>query len=107
MKKSEMILKDLETTGITTTDLQVEMIGQIIIKEYREQLSKRTEDGGYMNILAGYISSIIQDFEIYLRIEVDIVEDDIKLVSGKYISRFITYKLEPGIYFFKVLSEPL
>ena len=38
------------------------------------------EDGGYMNILARYTSSVFQDFESFLRTEVDLVEDDIKLV---------------------------
>ena len=38
------------------------------------------ENGAYMNILAGYTSSIIQDFESYTRREVDLVEDDIRMV---------------------------
>ena len=35
------------------------------------------------------------------------VEDDIKLVLDKYNSSFITYKLQPGIYTFKDISEAL
>ena len=51
------------------------------------------EDGGYMNILSGCRNSIFQDFESYLRTEVDLVEDDIRLVSDKYNSSFNTYEI--------------
>ena len=45
--------------------------------------------------------SIFQDLESFLRTEVDLVEDDIKLVLDVYNSSFITYELEPCIYIFK------
>ena len=51
-----------------------------------------------MNILSGYLESVFHDFEGYLRTEIDLVEDDIRLVSDKYISSFITDELETGIY---------
>ena len=35
------------------------------------------------------------------------IEDDIKLVSDKYISNFITYEISPGIYIFKDISQVL
>jgi len=60
-----------------------------------------------MKILAGYTRSICQDFESCLRTEIDLVEDDIRLVLNEYISSFITDGLEPGIYTFKDLSEVL
>ena len=63
------------------------------------------EDGAYINISAGYTMSIFQDFENYLRTEIDLVEDDIRLVLDKYNSSFITYYLPPGIYTFEDLSE--
>ena len=50
------------------------------------------EDVGYMNILAGYPSYVFQEFESYLRKEIDLVEDDIRLVFDKYSSSFITYE---------------
>ena len=50
-----------------------------------------------MNIVAGFTSSVFQDFETYLRTEVDLIEDDIKLVLDEYNSSFITYELQPGI----------
>ena len=60
-----------------------------------------------MNIVAGYVSSVFQDFESYLRTEVDLIEDDIKLVLDEYNSNFITYELQPGIYTFKDISQAL
>ena len=60
-----------------------------------------------MNIVAGYVSSVLQDFGSYLRTEVDLIGDDIKLVLDEYNSSFITYELQPGIYTFKDISEAL
>ena len=37
-------------------------------------------DDGYKNILARYTSSVFQDFESFLRIQTDLVKDDVKLV---------------------------
>ena len=65
------------------------------------------KNGQYMNIVAGYVSSVFQDFESYLRTEVDLIEDDFKLVLDEYNSSFITYELQPGIYTFKDISEAL
>ena len=47
----------------------------------------------------------VSRFGSYLRTEVHLVEDDIRLVFDEYHSSFITYELEPGIYTFKDLSE--
>ena len=60
-----------------------------------------------MRILANYVNSISQNFESFLRTEVELVEDDIRLVLDEYISKFLTYELEPGIYTFKEISEAL
>ena len=61
-----------------------------------------------MRILAIYFSnSIFQDFESFLRTEVDLVEDDNRLVLNEYISNIITYEIEPGIYNFKDIPEAL
>ena len=106
-KVRDEIEKDLDIEDITAADLQDDIKTPIIIDEYKKQVTKRMEDGGYMNILARYISSVFQDFESFLRTEVDLVEDDIKLVLDEYNSNFITYELEPGIYTFKDISEAL
>ena len=61
----------------------------------------------YMNILAIYTSSIFQDFESFLRTQIDLIENDIKLVFDEYNSSFITYETSPGIYTFKDISKTL
>ena len=91
----------------TDADWQDDIIDPIFIEEYKEQVTKRMEDVGYMNILAGYPSSVFQDFESYLRTEIDLVEDDIRLVLDKYNSNFVTYEFEPGFYTFKDISKAL
>ena len=65
------------------------------------------KDGQYMNILAIYTSSVFQDFESFLRTQIDLIEDDVKLVLDEYNSSFITYELEPGIYSYREISEAL
>ena len=107
IKVTDEIERDLDIEDITAQDLQDEIIAPIIIKENNEQVTKRMKDDGYMDILARYTSSVFQDFESFLRTEVDLVEDDIKLVLDEYNSSFITHELEPGIYTFKDISETL
>ena len=106
-KVRKEIEKDLDIEDITAEDLQDDIIGPLIIKEYEEQVTKRMNDEQYMNILAFYTSSVFQDFESFLRTQIDLVEDDIKLVLDEYNSNFNTYELEPGIYTFKDISEAL
>ena len=95
------IEKDFGIEGITAEDLQDEIIGPLIIEEYKKQVSKRMNDEQNMNILAIYTRSVFQKFESSLRSQIDLIEDDIKLVFDEYNSNFITYELEPGIYTFK------
>ena len=101
------IERDLDISDITAADLQDDIIGPNNIEEHREQITKRLKDDKYMKILAGYVSFVFQDFESYLRTEVDLVQDDVKLVLDEYNSSFITYELDPGIYTFKDISEAL
>ena len=58
-----------------------------------------------MDNLAVHSRSISQDFESFLRTEVDLVEDDIRLVLDEYNSSFITYELEEVLHFFKSFSK--
>ena len=106
-KVRDEIEKDLRIEDIKAADLQDEIIAPIIIEEYGKQITKRMKDDKYMEIIEGYSRPVFQDFESYLRIEVDLIEDDIKLVLDKYNSGFITYELQPGIYTFKDISEVL
>ena len=104
-KVRDEIEKDLDVSYITAADLQDGIIAPNIIKEYREQVTKRMKDDKYMLILSGYTKSIFQDFESFLRTEVHLVEDDIRVVLDEYNSSFITSKISPGIYTFKDISE--
>ena len=98
---------DLDISDITATDLQDDMIGSIIIEEFREQITKKMEDVGYMKIKAGYPSSVFQEIESLLRTEINLIGNDIRLVLDKYNSSFITYEIQPGIYTFEDPSEVL
>ena len=106
-KVRDEIEKDLDIEDITAEDLQDDIIGPIIIEEYKKQVTKRMKDDKYLEILAGYTNSVFQDFESFLRTQIDLIEDDLKLVLDEYNSSFITYELEPGIYTFKDISEGL
>ena len=99
-KVRDEIEKDLDISDLTATDLQDDIIGSFIFEDYRDQVTKRMKDGQYMNILSIYTKSVFQDFEKFLRTQIDLVEDDIKMVLDEYNSSFITYELEPGIYTF-------
>ena len=106
-KVRDEIEEDLDISDITATDLQDDIIGPIIIEEYNEQVTKRMKDEQYMNILAIYTRSVFQNFESFLRTQIDLVEDDVKLVLDENNSNFITYELEPGIYSYRDISEAL
>ena len=106
-KVRDEIEKDSDISDTTATGLQDDLIAPIIIEEYREQVSERMKDEQYMNILAIYTSSVFQDFESFLRTQIDLIEDDVKLVSDEYNSSFTTYELEPGIYSYREISEAL
>ena len=53
----------------------------------------------------GYARSLFQIFENYLRIVVDLDEDDIQKVSKQKNSSFITYEITPGVYSIKDISQ--
>ena len=65
------------------------------------------KDEQYMNILAISTSSVFQDFESFLRTQIDLIEDDVELVLDEYNSSFITYEIEPGFYSYREISEAL
>ena len=106
-KVRDEIEKDLGITDITATDLQDDIMAPFIIEEYKEQVSKRMEDGQYMIILSVYTRPEFQNSRSFLRTQNDLVEDDIKLVLDECNSSFITYEISPGIYTFKDISETL
>ena len=106
-KVRDEIDRDLDNSDITAADLQDDIICPIIIEEYRNQVTKRMKVDKYMHIVGFCNRSIFQDFESYLRTEVDLVENDIRLVLDQCNSSFITYELQPGIYTFKDISKAL
>ena len=106
-KVRDEIEKDLDIEDITAEDLQDDIIGPIIIEEYEEQVTKRMNDEQYMKYLAIYTSSVFQDFESFLRTQIDLVEGDIKLVLDEYNSNFVTYELAPAIYSYRDIAEAL
>ena len=79
-KNRDDIEKELGLSDVTASDLQDETIAPIFNKEYREQVTKRMKDDKYMLILSMYVDSVFQDFESFLRTEIDLVEDDTRLV---------------------------
>ena len=47
------IERNLDISGITDADLQDDLIGPILIEEYKKQVTKRMKDDKYMYILSG------------------------------------------------------
>ena len=96
-KVRDGIEKDLEISDITATDIQDFKKAPIVIEENREQVTERMKYDGYVKFSAGYIRYIFQDFESYLRTEVDLVEGDIRLAPDENNSNFIISESQPGI----------
>ena len=65
------------------------------------------KDDNDLPILAKYNDFLFQDFESFLRTEIDLVAEDIRLVSEENNSSSITYELQPGIYAFEDFSKAL
>ena len=106
-KVRDEIEKDLSIIDITASNLEDDIIGRNIIKKCRNQVTKRMKDDKYLRILAIFVNSIFQDFGSFLRTEVDLVGDDVRLVLDENNSSFSTYKIQPGIYTFKDNSQAL
>ena len=98
------IEKHLGISEITATKLQDDILRPILFEEYSEQVTKRMKDDNYLRILAVYVTSRFQDFEGFLKTEIDLVEDDIRLVLDESNSKFITYEVQPGFCTFKDFS---
>ena len=89
-KVRDEIERDLDISDITGSDFQDEIIGPFIIEEHEEQNSKGMKDEQYMIISSIYTSDVFQDFESFLRKQIDLVGDDNKLVLNVYNSSLIT-----------------
>ena len=88
-------------------DLENEILGPDIIKNYRNLSIEKSQTVGYYLLLKRYSQSPFQDFEIYLRNLTVLNEDDIQLILKQYNSKFKTFRISPGVYTFKDLTMVL
>ena len=97
----------LNISNITNEHLDDEIIGPRIIDEFIKLSTEKKNTDGYKILLLGYSKSPFRDFETYLRIIVDLPEEDIQLILKEYNSHFITYELTPGIYSIQDISDAI
>ena len=106
-KVRDEIERDSHISDITATDSQDDITGPNIIDEYRGQVTKRMKDEQYVRISSIYTSSVFQDFESFLRTQIDLVEDYVKMVLDEFNSNFTNHEITRDIYNFKDISEAL
>ena len=72
-----------------------------VFDEHRKELSERIKNHKYMDLLEGCTIFIFQDFESYLRTEIDLVGKHFRLVFDDYNSNFFTCEIPPCICSFE------
>ena len=82
------------------------MIGINIFEEYRKLYLEKMKEVGYIVLLNGYVQSVFQDFESYLR-TTRVSEVDNELTLKQFDSKFSTHEITPGIYSNKDSSDAL
>ena len=97
----------LNISHITNEHPDDEILGPRIIDEFIKLSNEKKNRDGYMILILGYTRSLFRDFESYLRIVVDLAEEDIQLILKEYYSHFITYELTPGIYSIQDISDTI
>ena len=75
----------LNFSHITNEHLNDEVLGPRIIDEFIKLSTEKKNTDGYMILLLGYARSLFRDFESYLRIVVDLAEEDIQLILKNII----------------------
>ena len=95
----------LSFSGITPSHLQHEKIGPRLIQAYNKLGSEKSSTDGFIMLVMGYGRSLFRDFESYLRIVVDLDENDIQLILKHYNSNFVIYQTTPGIHSIKHIAE--
>ena len=88
----------LKIPEITDDHLEDETLAPRIAETYWKLRSDKTSHDGYTILLKGYANSSFRDFESYLRIIIDLEEDDIQLILKQYNEKFVSYELDPGNY---------
>ena len=63
----DLIAKNLDVSNINDDDLSDGEIGDIIVEEYRKIYLEKSREDGFTILLNGYLESVFQDFESYLR----------------------------------------
>ena len=84
------VKEKMGVSDITPQDLLDDTIGAILIEEHRKAHQEKNHANPLIKSLRRYKISIFQDFESFLRREVDLVEDDLRLLIDEYNSSFIT-----------------
>ena len=97
----------LNISHITNEHLDDEILGPRIIDEFIKLSNEKKNTDGYMILLLGYARSLFRDFESFLRIVVDLPEEDIQLILKEYNSHFVIYELTPGIYTIQDISDTI
>ena len=97
----------LNISHITNEHLDDEILGPRIVDEFIKLSNEKKSRDGYMILLLGYARSLFRDFESYLRIVVDLAEEDIQLILKEYNSHFITYELTPGLHSIQDISDTI
>ena len=97
--------ESLNIPHITREHLLDDETASRIIDEYHKLSNEKKNSDGYTILLLNYSRSQFRDFESYLRIRVNLDEEDIQLILKEYNSHFITYELNPGIYTKQDISD--
>ena len=103
----DKVAEVLGLSAISTEDSEHELYGPIITKTKRKLITEKSQTEGYYILILKYMHSSFKDFESYLKILSSLDENDIHLIFKQYIPKFATYKIPPGVYTFKDLSEAL
>ena len=74
----------LDTSKLTNDQLEDETIAPSVIQAYRKLRSEKSSTDGYIILVMGYARSLFRDFESYLRIVIDLHEDDIRWILKQY-----------------------
>ena len=93
--------------NITPEELKHEKFGPKINEIYRKLSREKSQTDGYYLIIWDYLQSLSRDSESSLRTFTGLNEDDIQLILKQNISKFVTFKMSPGAYTFRDLSEVL
>ena len=82
------VKEKMGVSDITPQDLLDYTIRAILIEEHRKAYQEKNHANPLIKSLHRYKIAIFQDFASFLRTEVDLVEDDLRLLIDEYNSSF-------------------